>query len=871
MGLIYRGANARPKFTCASLILIFIAALNGNQIPDELPAEMVPPSMRDIDSTVDFVKDLLRNDSSNRNSPSPAGFDNMPGTFGIRAKADATVYKHDDTRAKGYKSSSRHIDRSAVRYEGEGGDAELDDIKRQLANSSSMLDRSADEYARKTREDEELEQELDDLKYRVRRVKEDIEYVSKGKRTPDKDEERRKLERELLYLMHERLPEVERKQREVEERRKREERDGVKARDRRNETYGRYDGGGRSAYDRDDDRDQYRSGQGSRDHSRERDHGRRDSYDRDERRRRGSRGEYDSYASSLSRRPASPPGRRSPPHAAPREPESRITAPPPAPAPPSSVAAAAPATKNMTPEERKAHIQAQAQARIQARMKALGMGSEASAETTNGIDNSVQERLDREKREAEDRSRAAEKEQEDREAKRKARLEGAGGSPSSSAPRPPPAPASGPIKSAIQKPGPPPPPPSKKAAPRPSPRTEVPAPTPPIGQRQDDEDAELRAKEEAHKKAMADRQARLKKMQEEEEAAQREEEALLQRKKQAAAKPREEESPAAPPAPPPMPHTASNSSSTNPFHRMQNGAAASSSPVASPPTTKAGGFNPFIKPQGAPPAASPTEDGPPVAPSAPPPAPPAPVPTQPAITTAPRSIGPPSSARPALAPADEEWDVIGEKADDSDDSSDDDYAGSRSQRGDLARALFGGIMPGTSRPGSADESSRPPSASTDKKPTPAALAKLGGGNPMSRGGLFAAIQGGARLKKTQTVDKTAAQGAGKVIGDTSPPAPAAPAPASPVSPPQEHDDDRQTQRAQNRQSVDWYQDLASDADTGDRRPAQSQEQHSMPSMAEEEEPSASPMDSATSANDDPLADFDMTHSGYQTGSWSPRC
>jgi len=551
-----RGKLNLPEFHVA-MGLIY-RALNGNTIPDELPSEMVPPSMRDIDSTVDFVKDLLRNDNSARNTPSPGNFDNMPGTFGGGRKADATVYKHDDARAKGYKSSSRHIDRNAVRYDGEGADAELEDIKRQLANSSSLLDRSAEEFAKKTKEDEELEQELEDLKYRVRRVQEDIDYVSKGKRTPDKDEERRKLERELLYLRHERLPEIERKQREVEERRKREEREGIKARDRRNETYGRfdYDGGRRSSYDRDrgrdDERDRYRSSY-DRDRSRERDYDRRDSYDRD---RRGSREEHDSYSS---RRPISPPGRRSPPPAHPRERETKISVPPPAPARPETPAAAAPSTKNMTPEERQAHIRAQAQARIQARLKALGMATEDTADSTsNGVDTSVQDRLEREKKEAEEKSRQAEKEQQEREAKRRARLESAGGSTpkSDTAHTPTPPTGSGaaphPVKSAMKKtPAPPPPPPSKRQPAPPAPpvsKASSSAPAlqhkPPV--QEDPEDGEFRAREEAHKKAMADRQARLKRMQEEEEAAQREEEELLRKKReQAAAKARqaEEEAP----------------------------------------------------------------------------------------------------------------------------------------------------------------------------------------------------------------------------------------------------------------------------------------------------------------------------------------
>ncbi|KAJ3005240.1 hypothetical protein NUW54_g4429 [Trametes sanguinea] len=82
---------------------------------------------------------------------------------------------------------------------------------------------------------------MDDLKYRVKRVQEDLEYVSRGPRTVARDEERRKLERELLELMHEKLPDLERRIKDREERREREKREWARERDRRNERFGRFD------------------------------------------------------------------------------------------------------------------------------------------------------------------------------------------------------------------------------------------------------------------------------------------------------------------------------------------------------------------------------------------------------------------------------------------------------------------------------------------------------------------------------------------------------------------------------------------------------------------------------------------------------
>lgn len=805
--------------------------------------------MRDIDSTVDFVKDLLRNDNSSRNTPDI----NLPGSYANRSNAnnkerDATNYKHDDTRTSGYKSSARHLDRRQVRYEGEDVSSELDSIKRDLEDSSAVLDRSADDFAKRTEEDERLEQELDDLKYRVRRVKDDIEYVSRGKRTPEKDEERRKLERELMFLMHERLPEVEKKIEEREERKRQEVREGIRARDKRNETYGRYDryeGGRRSSFDRERERFRDDDRSYSRYDGRDRERNGRDSRDR-------SRDRYESYES---RRPLSPPPRdRSPPPVPAEQPKTAISAPPPAPPAPTSTRTSAPSTKNMSPEERAAFIRAQAQERLQARMRALGMVVPESEPSTPTVDKSVEERLEREKKEAEEKARQAEKEQEEREAARKARLQQASeGSATPTAPAKPPAP-SAPLKSSMKKAPAPPPPKSRAASAIPVPATS-PAPPQPSA-----EDEELRAQEEAHKKAMEERRARLQRMREEEEEAQRAEEEMLKRRQQASARKVESPAPVAPVAlaeqasvPAPSPSAASKSppppsASTNPFHRLQNGSAS----AASPPQAASTSFNPFfrppVQPAPVPKAAEPTsnqvedESAPP--PPPPPPAPPAPAPA--AVTRAP--------TRPP--PAEEEWDVINEKNNESDDSSDDDdYAGSRSMRDNLARALFGG---GGSKPASKPASPAPAS-------NKAALAKLGGGDTSNVGALFAAIQGGARLKHTTTNDRSGAPVSGRVIGDAAPRAHINDAPRehtpSPVPVPQavQEEDHGISERSANRQSVDWYSGLAADADRSVAEPS------GMASVVEADEPSEDVQAAKTvspihDTEDDPTGDFDMTTS-----------
>jgi len=86
------------------LIVIHDLRLNGNDIPGELPAELVPPS-RDLDTSVNFLQDILKNDTRTR---SPSSIDGPISRFPERSfnsnnspragnRQDATVYKHSDS------------------------------------------------------------------------------------------------------------------------------------------------------------------------------------------------------------------------------------------------------------------------------------------------------------------------------------------------------------------------------------------------------------------------------------------------------------------------------------------------------------------------------------------------------------------------------------------------------------------------------------------------------------------------------------------------------------------------------------------------------------------------------------------------------
>jgi hypothetical protein len=226
--------------------------------PDVLPDELVPPSARDLDSSVDMLKDLLKNETRSR-SPSSTldapvsrlknrSFTHSSPSLALSSR-DATIYKHTDEEPLGgiYKPRNRHVNRDDVRGRREDDNdspsADLTEMKRQLANTAKMLDDQSAADASRTAQDEVLDREMDELRYRVRRVQDDLEFISRGPKSASKDLERRKLEREMLNLMHERIPEVERKIREREARREREKREWMRERDRANERFGRFDKG----------------------------------------------------------------------------------------------------------------------------------------------------------------------------------------------------------------------------------------------------------------------------------------------------------------------------------------------------------------------------------------------------------------------------------------------------------------------------------------------------------------------------------------------------------------------------------------------------------------------------------------------------
>lgn len=401
--------------------------LSGNSIPDVLPPEMVPPSSKDLDSSVDFLKDLLRKDTHSRstNLDQNAG-DNQSNRYAkIRsfagdaspepasvARKDAAVYRHNDGDVKTYKSTSRHLDRRNVRFQGEEESSDFDDLKKQLSSSQDLLERS---YKAED-ENEDLKAEIDDLKYRIKRVQEDIEFNKSGRRTEAKDNERRRLERELLFLMHEKLPELEDKKREADRQRRSEDRAAARKRDSRNgrsrrgQKYSHADNSGTSSDSQgEDDRGYLRGsyGSNSRDARQSSQNQRSDSEGNNIRGESQSRLRVSPPASprrsNKDTRHAEPEGNASPTlNSRPKQSTAHVNMPH---APASNASQPVQSKPPATAEERQAFIRAEAQRRVQERMRMLT----GQAPPTNGAspvssastyDNSVQARLEQDKAEA---------------------------------------------------------------------------------------------------------------------------------------------------------------------------------------------------------------------------------------------------------------------------------------------------------------------------------------------------------------------------------------------------------------------------------------------------------------------------------------
>jgi actin cytoskeleton-regulatory complex protein PAN1 len=205
--------------------------LNGYPIPARLPPELVPPSTRNFNSSIDKVKGLLSQDAETRKS---SGAFLQPQRTGVSyakertfrggssspafGRKDATVYRNND-EAIGYRSSARRRLGAGGRTpspassdaESQYDDMTPDQIRKKIRETKVLLDatdfrdeNAADDYDAMDRRDK---QEAEDLFRQIRRLQDDIDTHPNAGFGGDDGAERRSMRREL-QKHQDRVPEV---------------------------------------------------------------------------------------------------------------------------------------------------------------------------------------------------------------------------------------------------------------------------------------------------------------------------------------------------------------------------------------------------------------------------------------------------------------------------------------------------------------------------------------------------------------------------------------------------------------------------------------------------------------------------------------
>lgn len=207
--------------------------LNGYPVPNTLPAELVPPSTRNITDSIGTMKNLLSKDAQERKSTGAFLQPQRTGVSYMKSRSfrggnspaennrkDATVFKNNDDDV-GYRSSARRrmgqdgrssspalSDTSSATAD----EMSLDQLKKAIREKQVLLDAMDFEDEGHVDQEDALDRkdrkESEELFRRIRRVQEDIDtHPGSAFKTGDSDAERRTLQRQLRGLQ-DRLPEL---------------------------------------------------------------------------------------------------------------------------------------------------------------------------------------------------------------------------------------------------------------------------------------------------------------------------------------------------------------------------------------------------------------------------------------------------------------------------------------------------------------------------------------------------------------------------------------------------------------------------------------------------------------------------------------
>lgn len=204
--------------------------LNGYPVPNQLPPELIPPSTRNLNSSIDRMKGLLSEEAQERKStgaflqPQKTGVSYLKShSFRagspVNGRKDATVFKNNDDDV-GYRSSARRrVGRDAdarspspASSVQSSDEMSIEQLKKSIREKQVLLDAMDFEDEGHADEEDALDRkdrkESEELFRRIRRLQEDINsHPNNVGRGADSDAERRTLQRQLRGLQ-DRLPEL---------------------------------------------------------------------------------------------------------------------------------------------------------------------------------------------------------------------------------------------------------------------------------------------------------------------------------------------------------------------------------------------------------------------------------------------------------------------------------------------------------------------------------------------------------------------------------------------------------------------------------------------------------------------------------------
>ena len=204
--------------------------LNGYAIPNQLPAELVPPSTRNFSQAIGTMKNMLHQESNFRKDSGAALLPQKTGVSYLKShsfrgnagatgggRKDATVFKNNDD-AIGYRSSARRrVGNESPRPDspasvGSNEELTLDQLRKKIKEKQVLLDAMDFNDEKHAEEDDMLDRrdrrEAEELYRRIRRIQEDVDaHPDAALISGDSEAERRSMKRQLQNL-NDKIPEL---------------------------------------------------------------------------------------------------------------------------------------------------------------------------------------------------------------------------------------------------------------------------------------------------------------------------------------------------------------------------------------------------------------------------------------------------------------------------------------------------------------------------------------------------------------------------------------------------------------------------------------------------------------------------------------